>query len=258
MAFEDSYLFRLKSLVANPKKNIRRIWPFVQSRINPYIIPILGRVVDKKMMSPYIGHDEFIKYFDYRNGFFMECGGHDGYGSSPTYYLEKMLGWRGIIAEPLSTFHLCKRYRSKSKVYNCAVGSFEQGKDTVSLVDLNAMSFISGSIEDPNSWVKSGESVQSVTAREIIVPIQPIQSLVDDYFSTYKMRPIDLFVVDVEGFEISVLKGLNFEKNPPSYILTEAHTDKRKDMIQKYLEEKNYELVTEIGKRDFLFKRKVS
>ncbi|CAG0895132.1 unnamed protein product [Cyprideis torosa] len=45
------------------------------------------------------------KYFDKlfnnkRNGTFLEAGGHDGYFLSNTYYLEKKLGWTGVMIEP--------------------------------------------------------------------------------------------------------------------------------------------------------------
>ena len=35
-----------------------------------------------------------------RNGFFIEAGAHDGVDISNTLYLEKQLGWTGILVEP--------------------------------------------------------------------------------------------------------------------------------------------------------------
>lgn len=41
------------------------------------------------------------KYLNFQNGFFIEVGGNDGYKQSNTYYLEKFLGWRGILVEAI-------------------------------------------------------------------------------------------------------------------------------------------------------------
>ena len=35
-----------------------------------------------------------------RDGFFIEAGAHDGVEASNTLYLEKKMGWRGLLVEP--------------------------------------------------------------------------------------------------------------------------------------------------------------
>lgn len=254
MAYEDSYLSRIKLLVDNPKQNLKKVWPFLISRIQPYTRPILGRIGNNRILKPAVEHDEFIQYFNYRNGFFLECGGHDGYGNDPTYYLEKMLGWSGIIAEPLPIFKLCKRNRKKSTVYNCAIGSFEQGNNIVSFTHCDCMSFVSGSIDNKEDWISDAEKAQNIKSKIIEVRIRPFQELIDEYFSKHGSRKIDLLVVDTEGSELSVLKGIDFIKNSPEYIMVESHTDERKQLIQRYLNEKMYVLLAEFSDHDFLFR----
>jgi hypothetical protein len=35
-----------------------------------------------------------------RDGFFIEAGAHDGVEASNTLYLEKKMGWKGLLVEP--------------------------------------------------------------------------------------------------------------------------------------------------------------
>ena len=47
--------------------------------------------IDKKM----------LKYINYRNGYYIECGANDGVNQSNTWYYEKCLDWKGILIEPI-------------------------------------------------------------------------------------------------------------------------------------------------------------
>ena len=211
-----------------------------------------------KLSTPYCGHDELLKYISFSNGFFVECGGNDGYSNDPTYYLEKKLGWKGLIAEPLPIYKLCQKNRKASVVYNCAVGSFSEKNKTISFVDCNAMSFVEGSIPNAKEWIHAGERTQSIEARTITVPIRPVQSLIDEYQQSHPIQKIDLLVGDVEGYELAVIQGLDFKKNSPTWILLEIHEVDRKNTIEKYLLEKNYSYFATIGHHDHLFKIKYS
>jgi hypothetical protein len=46
--------------------------------------------IDKKM----------LKYLNFDNGYFIECGANDGIRQSNTLYYEKEKGWRGVLIEP--------------------------------------------------------------------------------------------------------------------------------------------------------------
>lgn len=256
MSYEDTYYRRFRKLIQSPGENIKLVLPFIKSRTLPYYRNALAKMHIDTYAKPYSGHADLMKYLNMKNGFFVQCGGNDGYGNDPTYYLEKIVGWKGIIVEPLPIYKLCKKNRKNSKVYNVAVGSFEDKRKTIDLVDCNAMSFVKGSIKNEKEWVDAGERTQNIKSKIISVPIVPIQKLLDGYFVEHGQKSIDLFVADVEGYELEVIKGLDFMKNSPIFILLEIHTEDRLKEIKEYLEGYGYVLITALGDADYMFKLK--
>jgi hypothetical protein len=64
--------------------------------------------------------------------------------------------------------------------------------------------------------------------------------------------------LDVEGYEISVLNGLNFNKIAPNYFLIETTSfQNRKKAIIDYMLKKNYEIIMddELDVNDVLFRK---
>lgn len=255
MAYQESLAQKTTKLLSDPKGNYKKIVPFLVSKVTPYKRTAYEFLGNYSLSKPYLGHNDLLKHIgNIKNGFFVQCGGNDGYGNDPTYYLEKVLGWKGIIVEPLPIYRLCKRNRPHSTIYNCAVGSFNNTDKTVSFVDCNLMSFVKDSINNENEWIEAGEKAQSMKSQIVTVPIRPVQELIDSYFETNKPKKIDLFVADTEGYEFEVIQGLDFIKNTPAYILLEIHRDDRLTIIKNYLVDKGYKMVAEIGHHDFLFK----
>lgn len=65
------------------------------------------------------------------------------------------------------------------------------------------------------------------------------------------MKHVDLFSLDVEGFEINVLNGIDFEELSIGYILIEtSNIDSVKEILSRY-----YKLIETLSKHDYLFKR---
>ena len=92
---------------------------------------------------------------------------------------------------------------------------------------------------------------------EIVVPAQTIQSIIDKHGTSKENTKIDLFVADVEGYELQVLQGLDFSKNSPAYILLESQNSDRLEKIEDFLKPYGYTLVEEIGEKDYLFAKKM-
>ena len=63
-------------------------------------------------------------------------------------------------------------------------------------------------------------------------------------------RNIDFFSLDVEGAEIEVLKGIDYNKYKFRYILVESRTPK---IIEDFLAKHNYRLIEQLSSFDYLF-----
>lgn len=173
------------------------------------------------------------KLFEHKeNGFFIELGANNGLLQSNTAFLEKNRGWTGILIEPNSkNFELCKINRPNSICYNYACvsedfndefiyGDFELPENE----QISLMSSINGSRLNNRTLSK----VSATTLTKIL--------------DKQHITKIDLLSLDVEGYEYFVLKGLDFSKYKPEYLLIEVYNyDYVK--IYNFLKDKNYNLI---------------
>lgn len=194
-----------------------------------------------------------LKYVNYYDGVFIEAGANNGITQSYTYFLEKNRNWKGILIEPsIISFEECICNRSKKNYYyNCAlVSNDDVFKITGDFDSGSLMSSIGG------NRLKNSNNV-SVNARTIT-------SILNEINLNGK---IDLFSLDVEGYELEVLKGLDFNKYSPNYLVIEVY-NKIKDELFQLLMDNNYELISNLTgynkkeypkwdgtHNDFLFKK---
>lgn len=247
-------LKKIIELIKNPSRYYDKVIPYIKSKFFRTLRSFYEFFGIDKLSKPYPGHDKLKKYFNYENGFFVECGGNDGYVHDPTYYFEKIKKWNGIIVEPLPIYSLCKLDRNKSVVYNYALvaDDFEGGK--ISLIDCNLMSVVED-VEDSEDWALIGAKMMNIKPKKIQVPTITIQNILDNFFSTHGQRNIDLMVIDVEGYEVEVLKGMNFDKYRPKNLLIEIHGEDRKTQVESLIE-KYYDFVDQITIDDRLYSLK--
>jgi FkbM family methyltransferase len=193
-----------------------------------------------------------------QNGFFIELGANNGLMQSNTAFLEKNRNWTGILIEPnIKNYELCKINRPSSICYNyaCVSDDFKENFiygdfDLSSNDQLSLMSSVNGLRLNNNNLVKVSVSTLTNILDKQIIP------------------KIDLLSLDVEGYELNVLKGLNFNKYKPLYLLIEIYyVDFEK--ICNYLNKNNYELICNFSNynkktnpvwdgthNDYLFKEK--
>jgi hypothetical protein len=70
----------------------------------------------------------------------------------------------------------------------------------------------------------------------------------------HNIHKIDFFSLDVEGYEIDVLNGLDFSIFRPKFILIEtANREEYQDIVRKYMSEKKYDFIERLSGNDDLF-----
>ena len=188
------------------------------------------------------------KYLDKERGYFIEVGAHDGIFQSNTLNLEKELGWTGLLIEPsLEAYLSCINNRPKSKCINVALTSFKNYKKKKFVYgDFNnsPMSSVAGSRSGFSLIQNFKDYLNKLYLNQLIpVSVIPLQLILDNLSIT----KVDFFSLDVEGYELEVLSGIDFNKCRPNYILIEVR-NVQKEKIFKFMENTNYKFIENISK----------
>jgi FkbM family methyltransferase len=192
------------------------------------------------------------KYLNFDKGFFIEAGANDGYSQSNTYFLEKIRGWSGVLVEGIpELFEKAKARRKKSVVYHCALVSSEFQNSTVTMHYAHLMSVVEGSLktkEEQDKHVKAGLDVQHLEkSYSVTVPARTLEAILDEHIN---LPDIDFFSLDVEGYELDVLKGMNLNRYRPKYLLVEARFFEE---VNSFLESHGYEMIEKLSPHDCLY-----
>jgi FkbM family methyltransferase len=190
-------------------------------------------------------HDKILKYFNYKQGYFIEAGAHDGLYWSNTYYLEKALKWNGLLVEPIKNqFEKCKKNRRVQTLRYALVSDCDEDK-MKTLKFAGAMSVVTDSYMCNKAHIQSGLSIHNELEREDeLVPCTQLSKLIPIG------QKVDFLSLDVEGYELEVLNGIDFNRNEIEFILVETfQLEKVKNILSQY------RLVEQFSEYDFLFKK---
>lgn len=160
------------------------------------------------------------------NGFYIELGANNGLTQSNTAFFEFHRHWNGILIEPSkNAYERCVINRPKSACFNyaCAANCTNE--------------FIEG---DFNGNLMSSVDGKRCNSTELVkVPCTTLELILD---TVSNATHIDFMSLDVEGFELDILKGLNLEKYSPTFILIEIYNKDYSNIIQ-FMHEHNYTCV---------------
>ena len=92
--------------------------------------------------------------------------------------------------------------------------------------------------------------VSNIKNKTISVETSTLSKILSD---TKIPKIIDLFSLDVEGYEFEVLAGINYKRYKFRYILVET---KKFFKLNNFLLKKKYFFVKKLSRHDYLFKRK--
>ena len=241
---------------------LRRMIRIILIRINAAKFTPLSRKMlvrdyyiskSRKKTKSQFGQDIFIfeRIFNCRKtGFFVEVGGNDPIVMSNTFFFE-IEGWEGISFEPIES--ICALWEStrRAKCYPYAIGSSETWIEFDEVSDSGS----DGVLSSVKGFGRLAEHRPTITVKKQMRRLENI-------FNELDIEHIDILFIDVEGYELNVLKGINFDKVSIKCICAETLAffeyipfSKKSDEIRTFLRDKGYILVANIGGDDiFVYK----
>jgi len=173
-------------------------------------------------------------------GYYVEIGCLDGIEFSNTYFFEKK-GWKGACLEAHHDFISdLKKNRPNSSIVHCAVG--EADKENVTFYANKAGSLSTLDKNEEERWKKNyaddfhGFEEQKVSMRTLT-----------SIFNELKVKTIDFVSLDIEGYEVKALLGLDFSKYKPKVFIIEYKDETHKNDLEKILFKNQYHFIAKIG-----------
>ncbi len=157
---------------------------------------------DRKLYSQdnqdYIVHENFFK--DKKDGFFCDIGGNHPLKINNTLFFEE-LGWGGIAFEPLPHMSRLWAQHRKAKLFSFALSDSEGAVTFTVVKDATGW-------EDMLSFVNETREINvNYETEEIQVQTKIFKDVMDRENITH----IDYLSLDVEGHELNVLNGIDFD-----------------------------------------------
>ncbi|HEX3691718.1 MAG TPA: FkbM family methyltransferase [Solirubrobacteraceae bacterium] len=197
------------------------------------------------------GHDDLdekLQRYLPAHGTYLEAGANDGYTWSNTYYLERFKGWSGILVEGIPELsEECRRTRPRSQVHNCALvpPDFPDTHVTMTYGDLRSL--IKGS--------QSELERRAADAGESGYEVEAVARTLDQVIGDTAVRTIDFMSLDLEGFEAHALRGLDFDRWGPTWLLVEVEGEERRGAVEAVLADR-YEAAEALTAGDVLYRRR--
>lgn len=163
-------------------------------------------------------------------GFFVEVGVGNGVDNSNSYMLENQFQWNGILVEPNPVFSSSILKNRKSKLVKMAAGGSDDSEHTLIGTQNGEYSYIKTNF--------SGKGNHRKAIFEQVVKTKTLNLILQEAMAP---KIIDFLSVDVEGFELEVLKGINFTEWKFKVVCIEHnYNEVKKANIQKILHENGY------------------
>lgn len=175
-----------------------------------------------------------------KRGFYIECGATNGINSNNTLSLSEFFKWRGLLIEPSLEYKNCIWSRG--------------GKDIICHTFLSSQDDVKINFVHHNRGCFAGDSHVKKKGDKIA-----------DYHQTYPMytkklstvlldlqlrdQLVDFLCLNVNGHELEVIKGINFNQNKIMSLLIKGDNKQ----IDSILEKNNYQKVKKISSFNLFF-----
>lgn len=172
-------------------------------------------------------------------GFYVDVGAHHPKRYSNTYIFYKK-GWRGINIDVMpGSMELFNKLRSRDINIERAVSDKKETL-TYYMFNIPALNSFSKELSYQRNELDNYRIIS-----EIKIETCMLKEILDTYLPDG--QDIDFLNIDVEGFDLNVLRSNNWEKYNPKIILVEAQhfscEEALKGDIYNYVKSKGYELI---------------
>lgn len=198
-----------------------------------YAIP---RLIESK--SQYL-QDLWVAYMSQSRptGYFVEFGGADGVKLSNTWYLENVLGWRGVIAEPGRVWYPAIRRNRACHIDERCVWS--RSGETLTFVQsgiaVNSTleAFVEADALAHERQEHARYEVKTVSLNDLLVDCQAPARI--DYMS-----------VDTEGSEFDILSAFDFDRWDVRLITVEHNNTDKRQALYDLLTSRGYQRTLDV------------
>jgi FkbM family methyltransferase len=175
---------------------------------------------------------------DRRDGFYLDVGCAWPQRNSTTYYLEKHLGWSGFGVDAVAEYGpMWAEVRERGKFFNFLVSDHADTNDTFYRADWTGVSSVDE--ENVKRW--------KVGYKKIEVPTITLNKLLDDN----GVKKVDFLSLDIEGAQLSALRGFDIERFRPDLACVEMHMPDH-DKILQYFDTHGYEPLDKYREHDIV------
>ena len=191
------------------------------------------------------GQDYWIHenvFADTENGTFLEIGGYDGITGSNCIFFEKFRKWQGLIVEAAPGLLEKIRYTRDAKVIHAALADKDGVADFFNIT--SGYTQMSGLLEH-----YSPELLKQVRAnpmhREELVTVPTIS--LGTLLSSNAMDKVDYCSLDIEGGEMMVLEGFDFDAFDITVFSIENNRRRESQALGDLLRSAGYSRATILG-----------
>ena len=211
----------------------------------------LGKEAVKNGYYGQRGQDWFLDQHVFKgkkDGVFLDVGANDPKELSNTLYFEQQ-GWTGLAFEPQERFRKRWEEERKTKCLPHLLGANEGEEVTFIEYDTddwqNALSGVQGHV------LESGANIDNLDKKYITLK----KYRLDNILKEQNILHADFMSLDVEGFEMEVLQGIDFDKIKIDAIIVENDRSHLGDNgIRRFIKSKGYQHIARLSGDDIFQK----